>query len=70
MEARWTVICVADGRGHVLEVGPVALGSTTVGEPGPVGGQHLLLDATDGQHPARQGDLAGHADLGAHQAAR
>ena len=33
-------------------------------EPGPVGGQHLLLHAADRQHPALQRDLAGHADLG------
>jgi hypothetical protein len=32
-----------------------------------VGGQHLLLHAADGQHPALQRDLAGHAHVGAHR---
>ena len=66
---RWKVICVAHRLGHVVEVGAVAGREDDLGEPGPVGGQHLLLHAADRQHPALQRDLAGHADLAAHRAA-
>ena len=67
---RWTVMAVADLVGEVVEVGAVAGREDHLGEPGPVGGQHLLLHAADGQHPAGQRDLAGHADLAAAPAAR
>ena len=36
---------VADLLGHVLEVRPVAHGQDDLFEAGPVGGEHLLLDA-------------------------
>src|SRR5215211_6325733 len=55
---------LADRLRHVLEVGAVALGEDDLLEAGPVGGQDLLLDPADGQDPALEGDLAGHADLG------
>ena len=35
-------------------------------QTGAVRRQHLLLHATDGQHPSVQCDLTGHADVGAH----
>ena len=63
-------MALADLVGHVVEVGAVAGGEDDLGEPGPVGGQHLLLHAADRQHPARQRDLAGHADLAAAPGAR
>ena len=53
--------------GDVLEVGPVADGQNHLFEAGPVCGKHLLLDATDREHPALQGDLPGHAHGGAHR---
>ena len=53
--------------GDVLEVGAVADRQHHRGQPGPVGGQHLLADAADGQHPALQGDLTGHAQHRAHR---
>src|SRR5829696_5931534 len=53
-----------DRLGDVLQVGAVALGDDDLLEAGPVGGQDLLLDPADGQDPALEGDLAGHADLG------
>src|SRR3954469_16867150 len=48
--------------GDVVEVPAVALGQDHVGEPGRVGGEHLLLQPADRQHAALQRDLAGHAD--------
>jgi len=60
--ARWKVSCSRTGFGHVVEIGTVAaLGQDDLGQPGPVGGQHLLLDPTDGQDLALEGDLTGHA---------
>src|SRR5918994_3387007 len=53
-----------DRLGHALEGGAVALGEDPLLEAGPVGGQSLLLAPADGQDPALEGDLAGHADLG------
>ena len=53
---------LADVLGHVVEVAAVALGDDHVGQPGRVGGEHLLLQPADRQHPALQRDLAGHAD--------
>ena len=53
---------LADLLGHVLEIGPVALGQDHLGETGTVRGQHLLLDSADRQHLALQRDLASHAD--------
>ena len=47
--------------------GPLRAGRKIVREPGPVGGQQLLLDPADGQHPAVERDLAGHPDVGAHR---
>ena len=44
-----------------------ASGRITVGEPGPLRGEHLLLHAADRQHPTLERDLAGHADLGPHR---
>ena len=35
-----------------------------------MGGEHLLLDAADGQHLAAQGDLAGHGDVVANRPPR
>ena len=37
-------------------------------QPGPLGGEQLLLDAADRQHPAVERDLTGHADVRAHRA--
>src|SRR4051794_10191312 len=48
--------------GDVVEVPAVALGQDHVGEPGRVGGEHLLLQPADRQHAALQRYLAGHAD--------
>ena len=59
---------VADLLRHVVEVAAVALGQDHVGEPGRVGGQHLLLEPADRQHAALQRHLAGHADGVAHRA--
>src|SRR5690242_72620 len=53
---------VADVLGDVLEVGAVALRDDDVREPCRMGGEHLLLQATDRKDPALERDLAGHAD--------
>ena len=45
--------------------GSLRCGMKTVDRPGSLGGEQLLLDATDRQHPAVQRDLTGHADVGA-----
>ena len=60
----------APSRGRRRGRGRCAAGRITVGEPGPLRGEHLLLHAADRQHPTLQRDLAGHADLGAHRRAR
>ena len=52
----------------VVEVGLVAQRHEHLGEAGALGGEQLLLDPADRQHPAVERDLAGHADLGAHRA--
>ena len=57
---------LADGLGHVVEVGTVALGQDHLAQPGPVRGEHLLLHPADRQHAALQGDLTGHAHARAH----
>ena len=44
-------MAVADGLGHVVEVGLVAGREDDLGEPGPVGGEHLLLHAADRAAP-------------------
>ena len=54
--------------GPVVEVGAVASGQDHLGEAGPVGGEQLLLHATDGQHPSLQRDLTGHGHVGLHVA--
>ena len=56
--------------GDVVQVGSVTGREEDLGEPGPVSGEQLLLDATDRRVPAVQGDLPGHADLGAHRPSR
>ena len=40
------------------------------GQPGPLGGEQLLLGPADRQHPPVQGDLAGHPDVGADRPAQ
>src|SRR6266540_315880 len=60
---------VAHRLWHVVEVAAVAARQDDLLEAGPVGGQHLLLDAADRQDASLQGDLAGHADLGADRTA-
>ena len=60
---------LTDLLGDVLEVGAVADRQHHGGQPGAVGGQHLLAHAADGQHPALQGDLPGHAHHRGHRLA-
>src|SRR6266702_3266507 len=60
---------VAHRLWHVVEVAAVAARQDDLLEAGPVGGQHLLLDAADRQDASLQGHLAGHADLGADRTA-
>ncbi len=55
---------------HLVQVGLVALGQEHRGQPGPLRGQQLLLGPADRQHPAVQGDLAGHPDVGADRPAQ
>ncbi len=57
-----------DGVGHVVEIGLVLARDHDVGQPGPVGGEQLLLQPTDRQHLALQGDLTGHPDERVHGA--
>jgi hypothetical protein len=59
--ARWNVMTSRTSSGTSSRSGRCAR-EDHLGQPGPVCGQHLLLDPADGQHPALQGDLAGHAD--------
>ena len=61
---------VADVLRDVVEVAAVALGQDHVGQPGRVGGEHLLLEPADRQDAALQGDLAGHPDGVLDRAAR
>ena len=53
--------------GHILQVRAVAHRQDHLLQSCPVGCQHLLLDPTDGQHPALQGDLTRHADHRTHR---
>ena len=46
--------------GDILQIIPVAVRRYDLAHTGPVGGQHLFLQAADGQHPTGQGYLAGH----------
>src|SRR5439155_3993783 len=55
---------VPDLFGYVLQVALVAFGEDDLLQPGTVGGQDFLLDSADREHPALEGDLAGHADGG------
>src|SRR5258706_2353860 len=61
---------LADALGDVVEVLLVALREDDLLQAHPVGGQHLLLDASDWQHEALQRDLAGHADRAPNRATR
>ena len=61
---RWNVITSRTASGTSSRSGPLRLGRITVVEAGTLRGEHLLLHATDRQHPALQRDLAGHADVG------
>ena len=54
----------ATASGTSSRSGPLRVGQHHGGEPGPLRREHLLLDATDRQHPALQRDLAGHPDVG------
>ena len=65
----WIVSASRTDSGRSSRSGSFLAGMMTVGDAGPVGGQQLLLDASDGQHLALQGDLAGHGDVGLHRAA-
>ena len=56
--ARTNWIRVLTSAGHVLELGLVAPREDHPLDPRAVRGQHLLLDAADGQHLAAQRDLA------------
>ncbi len=68
---RWNVISSRDRvRAGRRGPGRCASGRITVGEPGPLGREHLLLDAADGQHTALERDLARHPDLGSHRRGR
>ena len=67
--ARWNVITSRTRSGTSSRSGPLRVGQDHLGEPGPLGREHLLLHAADRQHPALQRDLAGHADVGAHRSA-
>src|SRR5207248_3221350 len=53
---------VANLLGDIVEIPSVALRKHDIGETGSMGGQHLLLDATDRQNPTLQGDFSGHPD--------
>src|SRR6266571_5165731 len=57
---------VAHALGHVVQVLLVALREDDLLQAHTVSGQHLLLDAADGQDQALQRDLAGHADRAPH----
>ena len=57
----WKVIALAHVGRDVVQVAAVALGQDDLGDAGRVGGEHLLLEAADREHPALQRDLAGHA---------
>ena len=54
---------------HVVQVALVPARAGYRLDAGPVGRQHLLLDAADRQHLAAQRDLAGHRQVAAHRAA-
>src|SRR3954454_15740432 len=58
---------LTDRLGYVIEVGFIAFRQEHGGEAGSMRREQLLLDAADGQHPAIEGDLTGHADIGAHR---
>jgi hypothetical protein len=45
----------------------VFLGDNHLTDPAPVGGQHFLFQAADGQHPSPQGNLAGHGQVAGHR---
>ena len=68
--ARWNVMRSRTASGTSSRSGPLRAGQDHRGEPGPLGREHLLLDAADRQHPALQRDLAGHADVAAHRPLR
>src|SRR5216683_2596910 len=61
---------LADALGDVVEVLLVALREDDLFQAHPVGGQHLLLDASDWQHQPLQRDLTGHADRAPNRATR
>src|SRR6266542_6149451 len=48
---------------HVFDITLVPAWQDHLADPGPVGGQHLLLDPPDGQDLAPQRDLPGHGHL-------
>src|SRR4249919_408750 len=54
---------VAGLRRELLEVGLVVTRDDDPLEPGSLRREHLLLEAADRQHLARERDLTGHADV-------
>src|SRR6266436_3469309 len=61
---------LADALGDVVQVLLIALRENDLLQAHSVSGQHLLLDAADGQHQTLQRDLAGHADRAPNRATR
>src|SRR5215218_10517931 len=49
--------------GQIVEIGLVVLRQQDLGDSAPYGTEDLLLDAADRQHPAGEGDLAGHREV-------
>ena len=63
--AKVNSICLADRVGQLAQVILVGLGKDHPANPGPVGGQHFLLDAADWQNEPGERDLAGHGSVAA-----
>ena len=65
-----TSIASSTSAGISSRSGAFRCGEEHGGQTGPLGGQELLLGAADRQHPAVQGDLTGHPDVGAYGSAQ
>ena len=68
VETRWTVrSCRSSGVEILVDVLVVLLRQNHLADADAPRRQHLLLDAADRQHAARQRDLAGHRDVAANR---
>ncbi len=65
----WTDTASSTSAGTSSRSGSLRSGHEHLGQAGSLGGEQLLLQTADREHPAVEGDLAGHADLGADRTA-